>query len=53
MQPNKADDRTLQAEDRPLYEHDKPQDLMTPARRAAFDALEKELRELLGSPATP
>jgi len=52
MQLNKADDRPSQAEDRPFYEHDKPQNLMTPARRAALDALERELRELLGSRAT-
>jgi len=52
MQLNKADDCSSQAEDRPFYEHDKPQNLMTPARRAALDALEKELRELLGSRVT-
>ncbi len=52
MDLNKADDRSSQAEDRPFYEHEKPQNLMTPARRAALDALERELRELLGSPAS-
>ena len=48
MQLNKADNRASQAEDRPLYDHDKPQNLMTPARRAALAALEREFRELLG-----
>ena len=52
MHLDKADDRTSEAEDRPFYAHDKPQNLMTPARRAALDALERELRELLGSRTT-
>jgi len=47
MQLHKVDDRSSQAEDRPLYDHDEPQDLMTPARRAALAALEREFRELL------
>ncbi len=52
MQMNKAEDRSPSAEDRPFYEHDKPQNLLTPARRAALDALERELAELLGSRVT-
>jgi hypothetical protein len=49
MPPNKAEDRSPQADDQPFYEHDKPQNLMTPARQAALDALERELRALLSS----
>lgn len=52
MQMNKAEDRSPSTEDRPFCEHDKPQNLLTPARRAALDALERELAELLGSRVT-
>jgi hypothetical protein len=51
MQANKAEDQSSPVEDRPLYEHDKVQTLMTPARRAALDALEREFREILQPPA--
>jgi hypothetical protein len=49
MHLTNADDRSSQVDDRPLYEHDKPQNLMTPARRAALEALQREFRELLNS----
>lgn len=47
MRLDTADYRTSQAEERSLHEHDEQQDAMTPARRAALDALEREFRDLL------
>ena len=47
---NKADDRSSRAEDRSLYEHDETQNPLSPARRAALEALEREFRDLLRSP---
>jgi hypothetical protein len=52
MNLTKADDRSSQADDHPLYDHDKPSNLMTPARRATLDALERELRDLLNARVT-
>jgi hypothetical protein len=47
MRLDKVDDQSVQSEEH-KSEHDKaPQGLLTPARRAALDALERELRELL------
>jgi hypothetical protein len=50
MQLDKTEDRSSRAEDRSLYEHDETQNPLTPARRAALAALEREFRELLGNP---
>ena len=52
MHLNKADNRSSQTDDQPLYDHGKPSNLMTPARRAALDALERELRDLLNARVT-
>jgi hypothetical protein len=52
MNLNKTDDRSPQTDDQPSYDHDKPTKLMTPARRAALDALERELRALLNARVT-
>jgi hypothetical protein len=47
MHFNQADDRSSQADEQPLYEHEQPQNLMTPARRAALAAFEREFSDLL------
>ena len=52
MHLNKADNRSSQADDQSIYDHGKPLNLMTPARRAALDALERELRDLLNARVT-
>lgn len=44
---NKADDRSSQADDRPFYDHDEPQNSPAAVRRAALAALEREFRDLL------
>lgn len=48
MRLNPAEDRRARAEEPPLYEHDETgRPLMTPARRAALEALEHEFAQLL------
>jgi hypothetical protein len=44
---NTVDERPARREDRVVYEHEQPRNLMTPARRAALDALEREFVDLL------
>jgi hypothetical protein len=47
MRLDKVDDQSVQSKER-KSEHDaNPQGQLTPARRAALDALEREFRELL------
>jgi hypothetical protein len=52
MNLTKTDNRLPQSDDQPSYCDDKPTKLMTPARRAALDALERELRDLLNARVT-
>ncbi len=47
MRLDKVDDQSVQSEQRKSEHGDNPQGLLTPARRAALDALEREFRELL------
>jgi hypothetical protein len=47
MSMDKADNRSSRADDQSFREHDKAQGPMTPARQAALDALERELRAIL------
>ena len=48
MRLETAEHPSSQSEERRFYEHDGGQpSLMTPARRAALDALEREFRDLL------
>ncbi|MFN3659435.1 MAG: hypothetical protein ACK4UO_19490 [Pseudolabrys sp.] len=48
MRLETAEHHTVRAEERGVYEHDDgDRSGMTPARRAALDALEREFRELL------
>lgn len=47
MRLETADYRSSPAEERSFHEHDEQQDAMTPARRAALAALEREFRDLL------
>jgi len=43
--------RELATEDRHFYGREEPEDHVTPARRAALEALEREFRDLLGTTA--
>jgi hypothetical protein len=47
MHRDRIDDRSSQSPLRKTETENEPQGLMTPARRAALDALERELRNLL------
>ena len=47
MRLDKVDDQLVQSDERKSEQADNPSPLLTPARRAALDALERELRELL------
>jgi len=47
MRLDKVDDQSVQSDERKSEQADSPSTLLTPARRAALDALERELRELL------
>jgi hypothetical protein len=42
--------RVTQSDKRPSHDDNSQHNLMTPARRAALDALEREFQELLNSP---
>jgi len=47
MRLDKLDDQSVQSDERKSMHDEIPQTLLTPARRAALDALEREFRELL------
>jgi hypothetical protein len=47
MRVDTADDRSSQSDERKSQNDNSQHGLMTPARRAALDALERELHELL------
>jgi len=47
MRLDPIDDRSSQSQLRKSDGDDSPQTLLTPARRAALDALEREFRDLL------
>jgi hypothetical protein len=47
MRLDKIDDQSVQSEERKSEHTGNPQGLLTPARRAALDALEREFRDLL------
>jgi hypothetical protein len=47
MRLDKVDDASVQSEKRKTEHDDNRPSLLTPARRAALDALEREFRELL------
>ena len=47
MRLDKIDDESVQSNERKSAHDDNPPLLLTPARRAALDALEREFRELL------
>ena len=47
MRLDKIDDQLVQSDERKLARDEDPPRLLTPARRAALDALEREFRELL------
>lgn len=49
MRLDTADYRSSQAEEHSFQEHDEAENAMTPARRAALDALEREFRDLLNA----
>ena len=49
MRLDTVDTRSSQSDVRTSQDHTSQQSLMTPARRAALDALEREFRELLNS----
>ncbi len=50
MRLETAEHRPVRSEQQGFYEHDESRaSLMTPARRAALDALEREFRELLAA----
>ena len=50
MRLDTVDYRSSQPDQRTPQDNNNQQSLMTPARRAALDALEREFRELLNSP---
>ena len=50
MRLDTVDYRSVQSDVRPAQNEDSGQNLMTPARRAALDALEREFHELLNAP---
>jgi hypothetical protein len=47
MRLDKVDDQLVQSDERKSEQADNAPPLLTPARRAALDALERELRDLL------
>ena len=47
MRLDKIDDQSVQSTERKFEHDDNPPTLLTPARRAALDALEREFRDLL------
>jgi hypothetical protein len=47
MRLDKIDDQSVQSKERKSAHDDNSPRLLTPARRAALDALEREFRELL------
>jgi hypothetical protein len=47
MRLDKVDDQSFQSNERKTEHDDDPPSLLTPARRAALDALEREFRDLL------
>lgn len=47
MRLDKIDDQSVQSNVRKSVDDDNPPRLLTPARRAALDALEREFRDLL------
>jgi hypothetical protein len=47
MRLDKVDNQSVQSEKRKSEHDDNPPSLLTPARRAALDALEREFHELL------
>lgn len=50
MRLNRAEQRGVETERRPAYEQDTTEPpLMTPARRAALEALEREFAQLLAA----
>jgi len=49
MRLDTAEYRSSQAEEAGFHEHDEPPATMTPARRAALEALEREFRDLLAA----
>lgn len=50
MRLDAVDDRSSQSEQRRSQDDHKQKSLLTPARRAALDALEREFQELLNAP---
>lgn len=50
MRVDTIDSQSKQSSQRSVQDHINEQVLMTPARRAALDALEREFHELLQSP---
>jgi hypothetical protein len=49
MRLETAEYRVTKSEEHGFQEHDGGQTLLTPARRAALDALEREFRDLLAA----
>jgi len=49
MSLDAVDDRSSQSEQRRSQDDSKPKSLLTPARRAALDMLEREFQELLNA----
>ena len=49
MRVETAEDRSSQSEERRSYGHDEGQNAMSPVRRAALEALEREFRDLLNA----
>jgi hypothetical protein len=47
MRLDTVDDQTSQSDERPSQDDNSQHSLMTPVRRAALDALEREFHELL------
>ena len=50
MRLDTVDYRSIQSEQRTSQDDDNRQSLLTPARRAALDALEREFHDLLNTP---
>jgi len=50
MRMDAVDYRSYQSDQRTTQDETSQQSLMTPARRAALDALEREFHELLNTP---
>lgn len=51
MRPDRIDDRPLQTDAPNAEREENAQSQLTPARRAALDALEREFHDLLQAPA--